>query len=217
MERITDNKELMRRLAAIDFADFSSAAEANFDERFNEWHVTFFRFDYFHYFSRQLTPDRKEEAIAEAFDYLQLIARHEGRLNICGVFLEGREDIKIFEQKRAYGEIRLAHSEVLNRWFWSSSYQNHNGGGGFAASISEDINICSAPMREEAYLAASEHLYEAFRYDRHRDTESSNALIAQAAREAIEKAVIELLGRHPKLPIPAFIAQTRSAVQQSLF
>ena len=202
------DREIMDLTLRVEFEEFARDAEATFDGRFDEWHIRFLKFSPFHFFSREIRKDERGTAINAAFDYMRLIAEHRGVLNMCGVFVRGVEEIVVHEQKSDYAAIRLAHSAIADRWFYGVSSQISNGGGGFAPSISERKNSCSAPTRAGAEVLACETLC--------RRLEKDNDF-ARAARLKAEKYILDILGKSPQIPVPAMLARAGVAVQQSLF
>lgn len=206
----------MKKLLGVGFEDFCQAATAHFDDRFNEWHVTFFRFDYFHFFSRSLSENQSAEVLVEAFDYLQLIARHAGQLNISGAFVEDCEMIKVFERQGLSVEITLAYSMVLKCWFWGRSFWNLTTGGGFAPGLWTGRDSEGVNSRAEALLEACQYLSKDFAEERMKDT-PQHAANARLVRQNIENLVSELLAQNKHLPIPSFFQKPHLAVQISLF
>lgn len=215
-EKQLSNAERMKLSLEVEPSDFFAAAAATFDERFGEWHVTFFRFDYFHFFTRELSEACRDEALRQAYVYMRVIAGHAGQLNICGSFIDGREDIRIFDRNGDFGEIHLAYSEPTKLWFWGINYNLHTTGGGFSPGVSSDISRCSEKTRERAIISACEQLYKCFA-EQDRYAYSQDEAIARAARFAIEEFVLKILGAAGDMAIPDFLATKRIAVQQSLF
>lgn len=216
-EEITKNEEIMMKLLEVAFDDFCKTAKAVYDESWHQWHITYFVYDYFHFFSHTISPDDEPEALKQAFDYMRLIAGHGGRLNICGCFIDGYEEIDIFRKDRSYAQVTLAYSELTGLWHWGEHYATPLSGGGFAAGLSERKGDCSRKTKDEAVLAACEGLYRHFSENQHTHSPENEKTIARLGRESIEKHVLEMLGRNPHLKTPKFIKKNHIAVQQSLF
>lgn len=212
-EKLT-NAELMAKIRQVTFTDFCREADASFDDRWNEWHLTYFSWDYFHYFSRTIPQDQTEKLYQKAFEHLQLIASHQGRMNICGVFLN-RKEVEIFSfPNRIYGKLKIDYSEILDKWFWGFDYSYGNGGGGTASSIccNEEVNrIYSGKSREEVLLKGAEHLHYYFTRE-----SSLNEANKKRCLESLENFMTDILGKS-SLPIPQILQQKAVAVQGCLF
>lgn len=210
------NAEMMKNISQVTFKEFCHDSDAYFSDRngWNEWHLSYFKWDCFHYFSRTLPPNDKSLFLEKAFEHLQIIAEHQGRMNIHGVFID-REEVEVFAFKnRVYATIRLAYSEILNRWYFGLSYSYGNGGGGTPCSFccNPVVNdIYSGKSREEVLLKGAENFHKSF---------SNNSSLDESERRrcvsAIENFMTDILGK-TTLPIPTILQAKAVAVQGSLF